>query len=170
VTLLLPYGMNAALNTHKLPRPPARSAEDWAALGKAAERAKAAEPSAAERAAAIGKMLQSGELRAGSGGGMNARFGGNAAGGPVTKAALAKFGSGERPAVTDRPDRDWLDKQVAAYIAKAPGVNPVNGRVMGAFGNGARMTKAIGDGHGATRSPPLAGFHAAPLDAAAARP
>lgn len=138
MSLLLPYGLNAAL---KRTDPPFGAAADLtkaaADLRKLETIAKKAEPSARERAEAVGKMLMSGALRAGAG------ANGNAA---LTKRAQER----RYPIMHDDPTKAQLNKQIGAALAGLRGNrgHPSMGRIgTGSPGVGAhvRTLKAAND-------------------------
>lgn len=105
MSLLLPYGLNAALKRRDPPfgavaGDPAK-AGDYAKLERIVQRA---EPAARAKAETVGKMIMSGALRAGAG--------------PNGNAALAKRAQERRyPIMHDDPEKARLNKAVGAALA-----------------------------------------------------
>jgi hypothetical protein len=119
VSFMIPYGMNESLR-----QPPPREPSPFEKLRRIAERVK--EPSAYERAKAVGDLLRS---RAVTG-----------------NAALDKIACGHRgiasPRTADRgPDRDLFDRKFADALSSLHGKTASGSYVGGGFGAARKMTK-----------------------------
>jgi hypothetical protein len=138
MTLMLPYGLNAALNDRR-PSPLARAGQ-VDPLKKLAEIAARGEPSAREKAETIGKMIMSGALRAGDG--------------PNGNASLQKRAQERRySTMSDNPEKTRLNKAVGEALAGLrghighPGAGFFAKTIMPGVGERVRALKASNDDH-----------------------
>jgi hypothetical protein len=140
MSLILPYGMNSALKNRASPFADLARGQNGQSMKKLERIVARGEPSAREKAATVGNMLMSGQLRAGSG--------------PNGNAALQKAAATRRyPIMSDDPEKSRLNKAVGAALANLQGNAPVSFTSGGdpalqrrrGVGAGVRAMKAAGD-------------------------